>query len=118
MARKRSEGTMSGETDSVISTTPDAGVPPSYTVTVRGKLHLRDLIAAGRTAGVPVSARMAGTSLNELPVELTVGLIAVLLRREALPGATYDQALTLVDEGRVELIWDLTDPKSTASTTT
>lgn len=109
---------MSAETDSVISTVPDAAVPPTYTVTVRGKLHLRDLIAAGRVAGIPVTARMAKTSIEDLPVELTVGLMTVLLRRESLPAATYDQTMTLVEEGRVELIWDVTDPKSTAGTTT
>lgn len=90
----------------------EVAAPVQYRAIIRGRLQLRDLIAAGRLAGVPVTAGMANRSLDDLPVEVLVGIIAVTLRREH-PQITYDQALDLVDEGRVELVLDATDPKST-----
>lgn len=86
----------------------------SHRVVVRGKLPLRDLIAAGRVAGVPVTAGMMGRPADDLPMELIIGLIAVQMQRDD-PRLSYDAVLDLVDAGEVELVQDMTDPKSTSA---
>lgn len=87
---------------------------PTHRVVIRGALKMRDLIAAGRIAGVPITAGMLSRSLDDLPMEVLLGIIAVNLIREQ-PGLTYDAVLDLIDAGEVELVQDHTDPKSTSA---
>ena len=83
-------------------------------VVIRGKLPMRDLIAAGRIASVPVTAGMLNRSIDEMPIEVLMGIIAVNLIRDD-PRLTYDAVLDLIDAGEVELVQDNTDPKSTSA---
>lgn len=91
----------------------DAAKITSYRVTLRGAIKLRDLLAAGKLTGVPVTAGMMTRSIDELPMEVFLGVAAVYLIREH-PALSYDAVLDLIDAGEVELVVDNTDPKSTS----
>lgn len=87
---------------------------PKHRVVIRGQMKMRDLIAAGRVASVPITAGMLNRPLDDMPMEVLLGIIAVNLIREQ-PGLTYDAVLDLIDAGEVELVQDNTDPKSTSA---
>lgn len=96
-----------GEGGNAVATTT------KYRVILRGAIKLRDLLAAGKLTGVPVTAGMMTRSVDELPMEVFLGIAAIYLRRDH-PELTYDTVLDLIDAGEVELVVDNTDPKSTS----
>jgi len=81
----------------------------------RDRIRLRELLRAGRLAGVPVTVAMADGNPRDLPLELYLGLITCWLQEER-PDLTYEAVVDLMDGQEIAIVFGAApDPKATAS---
>lgn len=78
------------------------------------KIGSRDLLNSGKLTGVPITAGMLTASVNDLPLDVLVGIIAYRYQREH-PGITYDQILDLIDEQQIEVVFGTVPPDPKAA---